>query len=117
MSRRRLGLRSRAQPGGNGMVAIGHEIPIVGFDLVKDAKTLTGAYNDAAGVTAKFNLNLLVRINRDLGAGFDLTGFCHRAFYNRERQRIEMRSARWRAAAAGARGGRLPGTGSWVAGV
>jgi dimethylhistidine N-methyltransferase len=68
-------------------------ILIVGFDLVKDAKTLTAAYNDAAGVTAKFNLNLLVRINRELGADFDLTGFCHQAFYNRERQRIEMHLA------------------------
>jgi uncharacterized SAM-dependent methyltransferase len=44
-------------------------------------------------VTAKFNVNLLVRINRELGDGFDLTGFCHRAFYNRERQRIEMHLA------------------------
>ena len=45
---------------------------IVGIDLVKDAGTLTAAYNDAAGVTAKFNLNLLARINRELGADFDL---------------------------------------------
>ena len=66
---------------------------IVGIDLVKDPKTLTAAYNDAAGVTAKFNLNLLARINRELGADFDLTGFCHQAFYNRERQRIEMHLA------------------------
>jgi dimethylhistidine N-methyltransferase len=68
-------------------------ILIVGFDLVKDARTLTAAYNDAAGVTAKFNLNLLARINRELGADFDLTGFCHQAFYNRERARIEMHLA------------------------
>ena len=47
-------------------------ILIVGIDLVKDAETLTAAYNDAAGVTAKFNLNLLARINRELGADFDL---------------------------------------------
>jgi dimethylhistidine N-methyltransferase len=66
---------------------------IVGIDLVKDAETLTAAYNDAAGVTAKFNLNLLTRINRELGADFDLAGFCHQAFYNRERQRIEMHLA------------------------
>ena len=66
---------------------------IVGIDLVKDAKTLTAAYNDAAGVTAKFNLNLLARINRELGADFDLSKFCHQAFYNRERQRIEMHLA------------------------
>ena len=68
-------------------------ILIVGIDLVKDAETLTAAYNDAAGVTAKFNLNLLARINRELGADFDLAGFCHQAFYNRERQRIEMHLA------------------------
>jgi dimethylhistidine N-methyltransferase len=68
-------------------------ILIVGVDLVKDAETLTAAYNDAAGVTAKFNLNLLTRINRELGADFDLAGFCHQAFYNRERQRIEMHLA------------------------
>jgi dimethylhistidine N-methyltransferase len=66
---------------------------IVGIDLVKDAKTLTAAYNDAAGVTARFNLNLLTRINRELGADFDLSKFCHQAFYNRERQRIEMHVA------------------------
>jgi dimethylhistidine N-methyltransferase len=66
---------------------------IVGIDLVKDAGTLTAAYNDAAGVTAKFNLNLLARINRELGADFDLAKFCHQAFYNRERQRIEMHLA------------------------
>jgi dimethylhistidine N-methyltransferase len=66
---------------------------IVGVDLVKDAKVLNAAYNDAAGVTAKFNLNLLVRINRELGADFDLTGFCHQAFYNSERRRIEMHLA------------------------
>jgi dimethylhistidine N-methyltransferase len=66
---------------------------IVGIDLVKDVATLNAAYNDAAGVTAKFNLNLLARINRELGADFDLTKFCHQAFYNRERQRIEMHLA------------------------
>jgi L-histidine Nalpha-methyltransferase len=66
---------------------------IVGIDLVKDAKTLTAAYNDAAGVTARFNLNLLTRINRELGADFDPAKFCHQAFYNRERQRIEMHLA------------------------
>jgi dimethylhistidine N-methyltransferase len=68
-------------------------ILIVGIDLVKDPKVLTAAYNDGAGVTARFNLNLLARINRELGADFDLTGFCHQAFYNRERQRIEMHLA------------------------
>jgi dimethylhistidine N-methyltransferase len=68
-------------------------ILIVGIDLVKDAKTLTAAYNDAAGVTAKFNLNLLARINRELGADFDPASFSHQAFYNRERARIEMHLA------------------------
>jgi dimethylhistidine N-methyltransferase len=66
---------------------------IVGIDLVKDAKILHAAYNDAAGVTAKFNLNLLARMNRELGANFDLTAFCHQAFYNSERSRIEMHLA------------------------
>jgi len=48
------------------------------------------AYNDAAGVTARFNLNVLERINRELGGNFDLSAFTHRAIYNRERHRIEM---------------------------
>ncbi len=66
---------------------------IIGLDLVKDAVVLNAAYNDAAGITAKFNLNLLTRINRELDADFDLTGFCHQAFYNSERHRIEMHLA------------------------
>jgi L-histidine Nalpha-methyltransferase len=63
---------------------------IIGVDLVKDASTLHAAYNDTAGLTAKFNLNLLARINSELGADFDLEKFEHRAFYNAERHRIEM---------------------------
>jgi dimethylhistidine N-methyltransferase len=63
---------------------------IVGVDLVKDLNVLAAAYNDKAGVTAAFNLNLLTRINRELGGDFDLGGFCHRAFYNKELGRIEM---------------------------
>ncbi len=63
---------------------------IVGADLAKSADVLNRAYNDSAGVTAAFNLNLLVRINRELGGTFDLANFRHRAFYNPERQRIEM---------------------------
>ncbi len=63
---------------------------IVGVDLVKDRQVLHAAYNDAAGVTAKFNLNLLVRINRELGADFDIAAFRHRAFYNEKLRRIEM---------------------------
>jgi dimethylhistidine N-methyltransferase len=66
---------------------------IIGVDLVKDAAILNAAYDDAAGVTAKFNLNLLTRINRELGANFDLTTFSHEAFYNSERHRIEMHLA------------------------
>ncbi len=63
---------------------------LVGLDLVKDEATLYRAYNDAAGVTAKFNLNLLARTNRELGADFDLSAFEHRAFYNAAQRRIEM---------------------------
>src|SRR5258708_4700120 len=63
---------------------------IIGVDLVKDAGILNAAYNDAAGLTAKFNLNLLARINRELNGDFELENFGHRAFYNRERHRIEM---------------------------
>ena len=66
---------------------------IIGVDLVKDMKVLCPAYNDAEGVTAKFNLNLLARINRELGANFDLTAFEHHACYNREHNRIEMHLA------------------------
>ncbi|KVD25843.1 L-histidine N(alpha)-methyltransferase [Burkholderia ubonensis] len=63
---------------------------LVGADLVKDEATLHRAYNDAQGVTAEFNLNLLARANAELGADFDLDGFAHHAFYDPQRQRIEM---------------------------
>lgn len=66
---------------------------IIGFDLVKDVKVLNAAYNDAAGITAQFNLNLLTRINRELYGNFDIGAFCHQAFYNSERRRIEMHLA------------------------
>lgn len=66
---------------------------IVGVDLIKPTEILRAAYNDAAGVTAKFNLNLLTRINRELGANFHPKQFEHHAFYNRERNRIEMHLA------------------------
>jgi dimethylhistidine N-methyltransferase len=66
---------------------------VVGVDLVKDEKVLNAAYNDVAGVTAKFNLNVLRRINRELGGTFKLDAFEHHAFYNRERRRIEMHLA------------------------
>jgi len=63
---------------------------IVGVDLIKDRVVLDAAYDDAAGVTAKFNLNILTRMNRELGGNFDLSSFRHRAFYNVEAHRIEM---------------------------
>jgi dimethylhistidine N-methyltransferase len=63
---------------------------IVGADRVKDEGVLRAAYNDAAGVTAAFNLNLLARINRELGGDFDLPAFRHFARYNRSLARIEM---------------------------
>jgi dimethylhistidine N-methyltransferase len=63
---------------------------IIGVDLEKDERVLYDAYNDASGVTARFNLNVLVRINRELGGNFDLSGFTHRSIYNRDRHRIEM---------------------------
>ena len=66
---------------------------IVCVDLEKAPDILYRAYNDAEGVTAKFNLNLLLRINRELGANFDLAAFEHHAFYNAERHRIEMHLA------------------------
>jgi dimethylhistidine N-methyltransferase len=63
---------------------------VIGVDLEKDERVLYDAYNDTAGVTARFNLNVLHRINRELGGDFDVGAFIHRAIYNRERHRIEM---------------------------
>lgn len=63
---------------------------LLGADLVKDPAVLHAAYNDAQGITAAFNLNLLARANRELGAGFALDRFAHHAFYNAPLQRIEM---------------------------
>ena len=63
---------------------------IVGVDLIKHTTVLNAAYNDAAGVTAEFNLNILARMNRELGGDFDLASFRHHAFYNAEQHRIEM---------------------------
>ncbi len=63
---------------------------LIGFDLKKDPLRLHAAYNDAAGITAAFNLNLLARLNRELGADFDLARFRHYAFYNPVEGRIEM---------------------------
>ncbi len=63
---------------------------IVGVDLRKDPSVLIPAYDDAAGVTAAFNLNLLQRLNRELGADFEVSSFRHRAIWNEQDGRIEM---------------------------
>jgi dimethylhistidine N-methyltransferase len=63
---------------------------ILGVDLKKDPQRLHDAYNDAAGVTAQFTLNLLRRMNRELEANFDLSAFAHEAFYNEAAGRIEI---------------------------
>jgi dimethylhistidine N-methyltransferase len=63
---------------------------IIGADMVKETATLVAAYDDAQGVTAAFNKNLLVRINRELGGDFDLNAFDHLALWNPEHQRMEM---------------------------
>jgi dimethylhistidine N-methyltransferase len=63
---------------------------LIGVDLRKDVSVLHAAYNDAQGVTAAFNLNLLRRINVELGADFDLDAYHHQAHFNDEQSRIEM---------------------------
>jgi dimethylhistidine N-methyltransferase len=63
---------------------------LVGVDLKKDPARLHSAYNDAQGVTAAFNLNLLTRINRELAGNFDVAAFEHHAFYDVAKGRIEM---------------------------
>lgn len=63
---------------------------LLGLDLVKDKGILESAYNDFQGVTSQFNLNLLTRINNQLGGNFDLKNFDHVAFYNSKHKRIEM---------------------------
>jgi L-histidine Nalpha-methyltransferase len=73
--------RGQAGPGG---------AMLIGVDLKKDAAVLHAAYNDAKGVTAAFNLNVLARINRELGANFDLKRFAHYAFYDPALGRVEM---------------------------
>lgn len=80
---RRLLAQIRALVGDDGWL-------LIGIDLAKAPDIINAAYNDSAGVTARFNLNLLARINRELGADFDLDGFCHRAVYLPQRQRVEM---------------------------
>ncbi len=63
---------------------------LIGVDLKKDTATLVRAYDDAAGVTAAFNLNILARVNRELAGDFDLDGFRHKAVYNEDAGRIEI---------------------------
>ena len=63
---------------------------LIGVDLKKDRAVLEAAYDDSEGVTAQFNLNVLRRINSELGANFDLDAFAHRAVYNTEEGRVEM---------------------------
>ena len=71
------------------MVGAGGQL-LIGVDLKKDRTVLEAAYDDARGVTAAFNLNLLARINRELGADFDLAQWRHKALYNEAQGRIEM---------------------------
>jgi len=75
--------RARAHVGPTGRM-------VLGVDLRKDVSILVPAYDDAAGVTAAFNLNLLARINRELGGDFDLEGFRHEARWNEQTSAIEM---------------------------
>ena len=63
---------------------------LLGADLIKDPAVIDRAYNDSRGVTAAFNLNVLERLNRELGADFPIAEFKHRAFYSREQHRVEM---------------------------
>jgi len=63
---------------------------LIGIDLVKPLEALERAYNDPEGITARFNLNLLTRLNRELEADFDISAFSHRAFYDPALQRVEM---------------------------
>jgi L-histidine Nalpha-methyltransferase len=76
-----LDLRGQLQPG---------DALLLGVDMVKDEPTLVAAYDDRDGVTAEFNLNMLHRLNRELGADFDLARFRHRALWNPVESRIEM---------------------------
>jgi dimethylhistidine N-methyltransferase len=63
---------------------------LIGIDLIKDQLQLESAYNDSLGITAAFNLNILTRMNRELGANFDINLFRHRAHFNVSENRIEM---------------------------
>jgi len=68
----------------------GSDSILIGFDLKKEPYLLNAAYNDKAGFTAKFNLNLLHRINRELGGEFDASKFSHLSYYDESKSRIEM---------------------------
>jgi dimethylhistidine N-methyltransferase len=76
-----LNVRNQLAPG---------DMLLLGVDMVKDISTLVAAYDDASGVTAAFNRNILARINRELGADFDLMKFRHKVRWNGSRSRIEM---------------------------
>jgi L-histidine Nalpha-methyltransferase len=76
-----LWLRTQLQPG---------DALLLGTDMVKNAAPLLAAYNDAAGITAQFNKNVLARLNRELQANFDLMSFDHRAIWNAHASRMEM---------------------------
>ncbi len=73
--------RARMKPG---------DAMLIGFDLEKQVEKMLEAYDDATGVTAAFNLNLLARINREIGGDFKLHAFAHQAIYNADERRIEM---------------------------
>ena len=75
-------MAAEAKPGGG---------LLIGVDLRKDPAVISAAYNDSRGVTAEFNLNVLARLNRELGATFDLERFRHEAVYDEDQGRIEMR--------------------------
>lgn len=81
---------------------------LLGVDLRKDPAVLHAAYNDSRGVTAEFNLNMLRVLNAELGADFDPDAFRHRAFYDRQRHRIEMHLVATRPQRV-----TIPGSGSW----
>lgn len=81
---------------------------LLGVDRLKPAPELDAAYNDANGVTAAFNLNMLARLNRELGSDFDLAAFRHRAFFNGVASRIEMHLESCRAQTVRVGGIRIP---------
>ncbi len=81
---------------------------LIGVDLRKDPAILRAAYNDSRGVTAQFNLNVLRRLNRELGADFDLDAFTHEAVYDEAEGRIEMRLISQRAQTVRVAGTAIP---------